>query len=93
MGEVNLTEIKTLNGYPLADTKAREDIAQLSEEIGALKSGTTQEIVLVNQIKKVVGNFISGAELGGGSPSWYATSGSVAIENNEAVFKSGSHWV
>ena len=33
MGEANITEIKTLNGYPLADTKAREDIAQLSEEI------------------------------------------------------------
>lgn len=28
-----ITEIKTLNGYPLADTKARADIATLSEEI------------------------------------------------------------
>lgn len=36
MGEANITEIKTLNGYPLADTKAREDIAQLSEEIAVL---------------------------------------------------------
>lgn len=27
-----ITEIKTLNGYPLADTKARADIATLSEE-------------------------------------------------------------
>lgn len=33
MGEVNMTEIKTLNGYPLADTKAREDIVELSREI------------------------------------------------------------
>lgn len=32
MSETNVTEIKTLNGYPLADTKAREDIAALSEE-------------------------------------------------------------
>lgn len=32
MSEVNVTEIKTLNGYPLADTKARADIAALSEE-------------------------------------------------------------
>lgn len=28
-----ITEIKTLNGYPLADTKARTDIATLSEEM------------------------------------------------------------
>lgn len=33
MSEVNVTEIKTLNGYPLADTKARADIATLSEEV------------------------------------------------------------
>ena len=39
MSEVNVTEIKTLNGYPLADTKARADIATLSEEITALKGG------------------------------------------------------
>lgn len=32
-----ITEIKTLNGYPLADTKARADIAALSEEIEGLK--------------------------------------------------------
>lgn len=32
MSEANITEIKTLNGYPLADTKARADIATLSEE-------------------------------------------------------------
>ena len=38
-----ITEIKTLNGYPLADTKARADIASLSEEIEQIKnfSGTT----------------------------------------------------
>ena len=34
-----ITEIKTLNGYPLADTKAREDIATLTEEIAGLKGG------------------------------------------------------
>jgi lysophospholipase L1-like esterase len=34
-----ITEIKTLNGYPLADTKARADIATLTEEIEALKKG------------------------------------------------------
>lgn len=43
MGEANITEIKTLNGYPLADTKAREDIAQLSEEIGELSDGFFEE--------------------------------------------------
>jgi hypothetical protein len=32
MSEANVTEIKTLNGYPLADTKARQDIATLTEE-------------------------------------------------------------
>lgn len=32
-----MSEIKTLNGYSLADTKAREDIASLSEEIDDLK--------------------------------------------------------
>lgn len=37
MGEVNVNEIKTLNGYPLADTKARADIATLTEEIDELK--------------------------------------------------------
>lgn len=37
MSEANVTEIKTLNGYPLADTKAREQIAELSEEIEKLK--------------------------------------------------------
>ena len=31
-----ITEIKTLNGYPLADTKARTDIATLSEEMDGL---------------------------------------------------------
>lgn len=35
MSEV--TEIKTLNGYPLADTKARADIAALTEEFEQLK--------------------------------------------------------
>lgn len=37
MSETNITEIKTLNGYPLADTKARADIATLSEEMAELK--------------------------------------------------------
>ena len=37
MSEANITEIKTLNGYPLADTKARAGIAALTEEINALK--------------------------------------------------------
>ncbi len=32
MSEAIVTEIKTLNGYPLADTKARADIAVLSEK-------------------------------------------------------------
>jgi len=36
MSETNVTEIRSLNGYPLADTKAREDIATLSEEIDEL---------------------------------------------------------
>jgi lysophospholipase L1-like esterase len=31
-----ITEIKTLNGYPLADTKARADIATLSEEMATI---------------------------------------------------------
>lgn len=35
-----ITEIKTLNGYPLADTAARERIAELTEEIAALKGGS-----------------------------------------------------
>lgn len=39
MSEANVTEIKTLNGYPLADTKARADIATLSEDIAQLKGG------------------------------------------------------
>lgn len=34
-----MSEIYSLNGYPLADTKAREDITKLSEEIEALKNG------------------------------------------------------
>lgn len=33
MSEVNVNEIKTLNGYPLADTKARADIAALTAEL------------------------------------------------------------
>ena len=32
-----ITEIKTLNGYPLADTKARADIATLSEENAVIR--------------------------------------------------------
>lgn len=51
-----ITEIKTLNGYPLADTKARADIATLSKEIADLKGGgetvtETGEIVSVNVAK------------------------------------------
>jgi hypothetical protein len=42
MGETDVTEIKTLNGYPLADTKARADIATLSQEIEQLKGGETE---------------------------------------------------
>lgn len=52
MSEANVTEIKTLNGYPLADTKARADIATLSEEnaaikkdVEALKNGEESNIV------------------------------------------------
>ena len=41
MSEVNVTEIKTLNGYPLADTKARADIATLSEEIEKITGGSS----------------------------------------------------
>lgn len=37
-----ITEIKTLNGYSLADTKARADIATLSEEITPLKETLSQ---------------------------------------------------
>lgn len=33
-----ITEIKTLNGYPLADTKAREDIATLTKEMTGLQT-------------------------------------------------------
>lgn len=35
-----MSEIKTLNGYSLADTKAREDIASLTKEMAALKMDT-----------------------------------------------------
>lgn len=38
-----ITEIKTLNGYPLADTKARADIATLSEEIEELKNAGEED--------------------------------------------------
>lgn len=38
-----ITEIKTLNGYPLADTKARADIATLSEEIEQIKDPTSNK--------------------------------------------------
>jgi len=38
MSETNVTEIKSLNGYPLADTKAREDIAVLFKRMAKLKS-------------------------------------------------------
>lgn len=44
MSEVNVTEIKTLNGYPLADTKARADIATLSEEIEKIKLGSDENV-------------------------------------------------
>ena len=57
MGEANITEIKTLNGYPLADTKAREDIAQLSEEIDELKEnggGGSGEDEVVRELLEVV---------------------------------------
>lgn len=39
MSETNVTEIKSLEGHPLADEKARADIAALSEEIEQLKGG------------------------------------------------------
>lgn len=53
-----ITEIKTLNGYPLADTKARTDIATLSEEIDEIKesggggAGLAEEILRVQNIKE-----------------------------------------
>lgn len=43
MSEV--TEIKTLNGYPLADTKARADIATLSEEIDDISDALFTSVV------------------------------------------------
>jgi lysophospholipase L1-like esterase len=46
-----ITEIKTLNGYPLADTKARADIATLTEE-KVDKDG-------VNQVTKENADFIT----------------------------------
>ena len=42
-----ITEIKTLNGYPLADTKAREDISSLSEEIAGLKAEEEGKIEVI----------------------------------------------
>ena len=49
-----ITEIKTLNGYPLADTKAREDIATLSEEIEMLKLGNETEAGVVTKIGTLI---------------------------------------
>ena len=46
-----MADIKTLNGYTLADTKARQDIATLTEEIEQLKGETeiiTRTGVIVN---------------------------------------------
>lgn len=53
MGEVNVTEIKTLNGYPLADTKARAGIATLTEEIANKKGLTSAQITALDNMFKV----------------------------------------
>lgn len=44
MSETNVTEIKSLEGHPLADEKARADIAALSEEMENLKNDKTVNI-------------------------------------------------
>ena len=48
-----ITEIKTLNGYPLADTKARGQIATLSEEIANKKGLTSAQITALDNMFKV----------------------------------------
>lgn len=48
-----ITEIKTLNGYPLADTKARADISTLSEEIANKKGLTSAQITALDNMFKV----------------------------------------
>lgn len=52
-----MSEIKTLNGYSLADTKAREDIAALSEEIAELKGEGEAEKEPVTYIATITGIF------------------------------------
>lgn len=90
MGEANITEIKTLNGYPLADTKAREDIAQLSEEIDKLTGSGGTESVEEVEIVVTQGKFAkweTGAATGGGESSvnWAQHSQFIPVSPGEVL--------
>lgn len=56
-----LSEIKTLNGYNLADVKAREDIAALSEDVSQLSEDMSEVISIINAEKtfEKTGQFLS----------------------------------
>lgn len=52
MSETNVREITSLEGHPLADVKARQDIAALSGEVEGIKNDTTVDIPYVLLIGK-----------------------------------------
>ena len=93
-----ITEIKTLNGYPLADTKAREDIATLTEEMEQLKenggsggdSSAYFETVripgknLLNLETMEVGYITPGGVLASSNTA-YKTSGYIAVDAGDIL--------
>lgn len=56
-----MSEIKTLNGYSLADTKAREDIVTLTEEIANKQGITAAQIAALDDMFKVCA-YVSSAD-------------------------------